>query len=118
MLGSFCNRAGASGGSLVKAGTGTLILSGDNTYTGATILDGGLLSVDGSIANSAVTVDDGATLGGAGRVGGTTVNDGGTLAPGSSVGTLSVAGDLQFERRARPMRSRARRSRARLRRRT
>ncbi|MGV8422720.1 autotransporter-associated beta strand repeat-containing protein, partial [Pseudomonas aeruginosa] len=49
-------------GSLVKAGAGSLVLSGDSTYCGPTLVDGGLLSVDGSLL-SAVEVYSGGTLG-------------------------------------------------------
>ena len=38
------------GGSLTKIGTGTLNLSGTNTYTGATDVDDGILRVNGSLA--------------------------------------------------------------------
>ncbi|MCP3368374.1 autotransporter domain-containing protein [Bradyrhizobium cajani] len=88
---------GGTGASLVKIGTGTLTLSGINTYTGATVIDGGTLAVNGSVlASSGVTVNSGGTLGGTGTVGNTTIASGGTLAPGNSVGTLSVSGNVAF----------------------
>lgn len=46
-----------------------LVLSGDSTLCGPTLVDGGLLSVDGSLL-SAVEVNAGGTLGGSGRIGG------------------------------------------------
>jgi autotransporter-associated beta strand protein len=71
-------------------------LSGLSTYTGATNINAGSLSVNGSIASSSLTtVNAGGTLGGNGTVGNTTVN-GGTLAPGNSIGTLAVQGNLVF----------------------
>ncbi|MFJ4193818.1 autotransporter domain-containing protein [Pseudomonas sp. NPDC089534] len=82
-------------GSLTKSGAGQLVLSGNNSYRGATTVNGGLLTVNGSLA-SAVTVNDGGTLGGSGRIGALTANGGGRVAPGNSIGTLNVAGDVAF----------------------
>ncbi|TFH79784.1 autotransporter serine protease [Pseudomonas kribbensis] len=82
-------------GSLIKSGAGHLILTGDSTYRGPTTVNGGLLSVNGSLT-SAVMVNDGGTLGGSGRIGALTANSGGRVAPGNSIGTLNVAGDVTF----------------------
>ncbi len=85
---------GTDRGTVVKTGAGNTILSGFNAYTGATIVNAGKLSVNGSIASSSMTtVNAGAALGGIGTVGNTTIN-GGTLAPGNSMGTLTVQGNL------------------------
>ncbi len=83
---------GGTGG-INKLDSGTLILNGDHTYTGDTIVDGGLFVVNGSIA-STVSVNDGGQLGGSGQVGGLTVT--GTITPGNSIGTLNIAGDIGF----------------------
>ena len=65
-------------GGVVKKGVGTWYLSGANTYTGPTVVQGGFLSVPGSIV-SPVTLDGG-TLQGRGTVG----------AIGGSSGTLEA----------------------------
>jgi uncharacterized protein with beta-barrel porin domain len=53
--------------------------------------------VNGSIANSPVTVNSGAMLAGTGTVGATTINSGGTFAPGNSPGTMTVNSNLAFQ---------------------
>jgi autotransporter-associated beta strand protein len=94
-----CGCGPAGPGNLEKVGTGTLTLSGTNSYTGITFVNGGTLLVTGSIASSgAVLVDHGATLGGTGTVAATLLNGGATLAPGlpTALGTLTVNDELLF----------------------
>jgi autotransporter-associated beta strand protein len=83
---------GASQLGVTKQGTGTLTLSGANTYTGGTTINGGLLEVNGSIAGNAV-VNPGGTLGGVGTIGGNVSNNGGVVAPGDAPGTLTIGGN-------------------------
>ena len=87
-------------GSLTKIGSGTLMLTGINTYSGRTAVNGGTLEVDGSIAPSSLTtVNSGGTLTGIGTVGNLTVAGGGTFAPGSGApgSSMTVAGNLAFQ---------------------
>lgn len=75
-------------GTFTKPGAGMLTLTGPNTYTGATTVSGGALWVNGSQPQSAVTVSNGATLGGSGTVGHINVV-GGIVAPGTGMLTSS-----------------------------
>ena len=84
-------------GQFQQDGPGTTILTAANTYTGATTVNAGTLIVNGSIANSPVTVNSGAMLAGTGTVGATTIMSGGTFAPGNSPGTMTVQGNLAFQ---------------------
>ncbi len=80
--------------SLTKAGTGTWVLAGDNTYSGTTGVEAGTLLVEGTHTGTGQwTVAAGATLGGNGSIGGDVAVDG-TLAPGTSVGALDIAGQI------------------------
>ncbi|WP_247442143.1 autotransporter domain-containing protein [Bradyrhizobium sp. 197] len=91
---------GPGSGSLEKVGSGTLILSGTNTYTGTTTVNGGILRVDGDISQSSLTtVKAGGALFGAGIVGNTTIAAGGIYAPGDGGpgSSMAVLGDLAFQ---------------------
>lgn len=76
-------------GGVTKVGAGSLILTGDNTYTGMTTVKEGWLTVNGSIAAD-VSVTDKGTLGGKGQIGGTLYNHGNAVAGYEDIGTLSV----------------------------
>ncbi|MBR0790911.1 autotransporter domain-containing protein [Bradyrhizobium manausense] len=94
-----CGCGPAGSGSLEKVGSGTLILSGTNTYTGTTTVNGGVLRVDGDISQSSLTtVNAGGALYGAGIVG-TTVIAGGIYAPGDGGpgSSMQVQGDLTLQ---------------------
>ncbi|HEY6982963.1 MAG TPA: autotransporter domain-containing protein [Reyranella sp.] len=75
-------------GALVQAGSGTLVLTAANTYTGPTTVTAGLLKVAGSITSN-VTVGPSGSLGGTGTIAGNVVVNG-FIQP--DIGTLNIAG--------------------------
>jgi fibronectin-binding autotransporter adhesin len=98
----FAGGIEGAGATLVKQGTGTLVLDGFNTYTGLTSVQAGKLVVGsdsstGARLSGAVGVASGATLGGRGRIGGdVAIASGAHLAPGNSIGTLTIDGSLDL----------------------
>ena len=83
-------------GNLLKAGTGTLVLAGTNSYTGTTTVNTGDLRVDGTTGTGTVTIRNTARLSGVGVVrGATSVQAGGTIAPGDGgFGRLIISNSL------------------------
>jgi fibronectin-binding autotransporter adhesin len=72
---------------------GTIEINGAVSGTGATIVDGGTLNLNGSVGGN-LTVNSGAKLTGDSTIGGNlTLNSGGTLASGNSIGTTTVNGN-------------------------
>ena len=91
---AFAGVISGTGGSLTKIGTGTQILRGNNTYTGATTVSVGTLLINGNsiAATGAIAVTNGAILGGGGTVG-AAINSAGTLSPGdgtTAIGTFNA----------------------------
>lgn len=115
--GTIANGTGGAGATtgVNKVGTGVLTLTGNNSYTGNTVVSNGVLALgdgvtDGSIGSSAnitinagtvldvsgrtdkkLSLNSGQTLGGNGSVFGDVDSAAGsTVSPGASIGTLTV----------------------------
>ena len=102
--------SGMGGGSdLNKDGSGTLTLTGTNTYAGGTAVNGGTLLVNNTsgvgTGTGAVTVSNaGTTLGGTGTIGTVSVGAGANIAPGNggnntailTTGALTLASTSNF----------------------
>lgn len=92
----------AGPGGWSKAGDGTLVLNADNTYNGETRIEAGTLLVGDQdhtgaklSGGTAVTVADGATLGGYGEITGSVVNDG-LMAVGPALAALADGPQANF----------------------
>ena len=77
--------------SLVHAGPGSTVISGDHSYTGETLIEAGTLQMDGSFV-SPVRVQTGGRLRGSGSIDAEVdIAEGASLSPGSdTAGTLSI----------------------------
>jgi autotransporter-associated beta strand protein len=83
-------------GRLIKAGSGTLTLTGNSSgVAGDTQLRFGRLVVDGTLGGH-LSVEANTVLGGRGILGHIRVAPGGTIAPGTGIRTLTVQGDLNL----------------------
>lgn len=92
-LAIFSNNISGDAG-LVKGGVGTLVLSGQNTFAGNTIVNNGELRVNGSIESLLTAVSSTGLLTGTGKVG--SVENGGTVS--TEKGRLTIDGDYnQYE---------------------
>ncbi|HEY4146948.1 autotransporter-associated beta strand repeat-containing protein [Pinirhizobacter sp.] len=86
-------------GGVTQSGSGTTVLTGNNTYNGATTVNAGTLLIDGDQSGAVLgtLVASGATLGGTGTISGNVrVNNGGIFSPGDTdaAGTLTLNGNL------------------------
>ena len=80
---------------ITKSGAGRWILSGNNTYTGATTVTSGTLVITGSLGNTAATVSGGSLiLSGAGTTGtgAVAINSGGALGAAGSSSNATIGG--------------------------
>lgn len=117
---TFANPIGAGGtGGLIKGGVGTLTLNGNNTYSGSTLIEQGVLALGpvGGLPNSSriilsnnatldlsalsphgdLTLGNAKSLTGHGTVYGSIIASGGaTISPGFSIGTLVITNVLAF----------------------
>ena len=75
---------------------GTTILAGNNSYSGLTEVNQGILIVNGTLGTNSVTVAASGTLGGNGIIAGP-VTVAGTLSPGGSIGILTISNALTLQ---------------------
>ena len=87
---------------IIKTGTGTWTLTGNNSFSGGMVVNGGTLLVNNAVGSGtgggAVDVQAGATLGGSGTIAGSvSIEDDAFFAPGTtSIGTLTISNLLDL----------------------
>ncbi|WP_409218335.1 autotransporter-associated beta strand repeat-containing protein [Prosthecobacter sp.] len=101
-LGSALTNSGGNINSLIKTGAGATTLSGAHTFTGGTMVSGGVLNVTNltgsATGTGALTIDAGAILSGTGRVnsGGNNIAINGTLSVGDVTMGSAVSSTLEI----------------------
>ncbi|MEO5565627.1 MAG: S8 family serine peptidase [Luteimonas sp.] len=80
-------------GGLIKAGSGTLVLSNTAAYSGATRIDGGSLQLGAGLGASNVTINAAGTLRGIGTIAGNVSNNGHFVVSGASGDALAIGGN-------------------------
>lgn len=106
---TFVNNATGIAGTVTNAGTSSNsgriaslvntggIFANTGTIAGDAAITGGTFINDGTVAG-AVDIGADGTLSGTGEIGGLVVGRGGRLSPGPGIATVSVAGDVTFEK--------------------
>ena len=75
---TFSNDISGDAG-LIKNGTGTLVLAGNNTYTGKNFVNGGILKVNGAVLSQVNITQSGTLSSDGGYINNSIINDGGTF---------------------------------------
>jgi outer membrane autotransporter protein len=87
----------AATGTLIKTGVGNLTITGTN-QTSITNINGGTLTVNGSLTSPNIFVNDSGTLAGSENVvGRVDVRGGGDIAPSNPAGALHILGEMEME---------------------
>jgi len=97
----FSAAAITGSGTLTQAGIGTTTLSSANTYTGDTIVNGGVLELTGSLTSNIVVNNSGTITGNGSTTGSLTMNTGstfsaGSIAPPFQANTITFAGPTKL----------------------